>query len=103
VYTDTYFFRETVFSIKTTYKLQNGKEQTLTNGGNGGNGGSLAGNFVLNEGVYLKSVKFYGGNYVDWIEFCDTQGNCSSRLGGSTENADNHVLQKDRSVIKSFF
>lgn len=81
----------------TTYKLKDGSSRTLGNG----NGGSLTGTFILDEEVYLKSIKMSIGWYLDWIQFCDTDGNCSGKLGGSTNKDESHGINMEGAVIKS--
>lgn len=101
VYSNRIRTNHIVTKIKTTYKLKDGNSKTTISNGDGGN---LVGSFVLDEGIYLKSVNFYGDEYVDWVQFCDTNGNCSDKLGGIPRlgEPENNTLRKNRSVIKAF-
>ena len=81
----------------TTYKLKDGSTRTLVNG----NGGTSRETFILDEGVYLKSIKMSLGNHVDWIQFCDTNEYCSGKLGGSTDKDESQTIDWEGTVIKS--
>ena len=83
--------------METTYKLKDGTLKTLGNG----NGGSLTGTFILDEGVYLKSIKVKLGVYMDWIQFCDTSGYCSGKLGGNIDKDASQTIYWEDAVIKS--
>lgn len=41
------------------------------------------------------------GNYVDWIQFCDTNQFCSSKWGGDTDRGATRTIYWEDAVIKS--
>lgn len=91
--------------ICTTYRLREGEPKEMCNGKVGGFQEGELGTIAFGDGVYLKKVELYIGQFVDWIRFIDTNGNSVQMVdadNGLKDKAPTHTLMKDKGVALAF-